>query len=115
MKRGEVYDARLGPTEGSPLTGTRPVIIVSRDVLNQFSPLVLVVPCVRHEGQYLYFSHVLLLAPEGGLDQDSVAMAELVRPLAKERLGQLRGTLSQEAMTGLQRALQITLDLPVPH
>lgn len=27
MKRGEVYDARLEPTEGSEQGGTRPVII----------------------------------------------------------------------------------------
>jgi mRNA interferase MazF len=29
MKRGEVYDARLEPVEGSEQGGTRPVIIVS--------------------------------------------------------------------------------------
>ena len=29
MKRGEVYDARLEPTEGSEQGGIRPVIIVS--------------------------------------------------------------------------------------
>jgi mRNA-degrading endonuclease toxin of MazEF toxin-antitoxin module len=38
-------------------------------------------------------------------------MAELVRPVPKERLGRLRGTLSLQAMTGLERALRIALDL----
>ncbi len=34
MRRGEVYDARLEPTEGSEQGGTRPIIIVSRDAIN---------------------------------------------------------------------------------
>jgi len=39
-------------------------------------------------------------------------MAEQVRAIDKRRLGQLRGTLSQQAMAGLERALRIALDLP---
>ena len=34
MNRGDVYDARLDPTEGSEQAGSRPVIIVSRDAIN---------------------------------------------------------------------------------
>lgn len=33
MRRGEIYDARLEPTEGSEQGGTRPIIIVSRDAI----------------------------------------------------------------------------------
>lgn len=45
MKRGEVYDARLDPIEGSDRGGTRPVIVVSREAINDSSPLVIAVPC----------------------------------------------------------------------
>ena len=38
MKRGDVFDARLDPTEGSEQAGTRPVVIVSRDAINASSP-----------------------------------------------------------------------------
>jgi mRNA interferase MazF len=37
MKRGEVYDARLDPVEGSEQRGSRPVVIVSRDAINESS------------------------------------------------------------------------------
>ena len=37
MNRGEVYDARLEPVEGSEQGGTRPVIIVSRATINTYS------------------------------------------------------------------------------
>ena len=44
MMRGDVYDARLSPTEGSEQAGMRPVIIVSRNAINQYSPVIVVVP-----------------------------------------------------------------------
>ena len=112
MNRGEVYDARLSPTEGSEQTGTRPVIVVSRDAINEASPVVLVVPCTTFPGQRMYPSQVLIQAPEGGLDQDSVAMGEQVRAIDKQRLGRLRGGLTRASMRQLDRALLIALDLP---
>ncbi len=114
MKRGEVYDARLDPMEGPALSGTRPAIIVSRDAINENSDIVVVVPCTTYRrGQdRVYPSQIVVQATDGGLDVDSVAKAEQVRPILKHRLGRFRGTLSQPAMTGLERALRIALDLP---
>ena len=112
MKRGEIYEASLGSTEGSEQRGTRPVVIVSRNAINDASPVVVIVPLTRYRGQRIYPSQVVLRAPEGGLDWDSVAMAEQVRAIDKERLGQLRGTLHPAGMEGLDRALLIALDLP---
>ena len=67
MRRGEVYEARLDPTEGSEQAGSRPVIIVSRDAINTASPIVIVVPCTTYRpGRRLYPSQVLLHAPDGG-------------------------------------------------
>ena len=113
MRRGEVYDARLDPTEGAEQAGSRPVVIVSRDAINASSPVVIVVPCTTYRpGRRLYPSQVLLQAPDGGLDVDSVALGEQVRALAKSRLGRQRGQLSPQVLTQLDRALLIALDLP---
>ena len=66
MRRGEVYDARLDPTEGAEQAGSRPVVIVSRDAINASSPVVIVVPCTTYRpGRHLYPSQVLLHASEG--------------------------------------------------
>ncbi len=114
MRRGEVYDARLDPTEGSEQGGTRPVIIVSRDAINATSRIVLAVPCTTHRQQRrIYPSQILLCAPDGGLDRDSVALAEQVRVLAKTRMTHLRGVLSASALSQLNQALLIALDLPM--
>src|SRR5438093_670105 len=113
MKRGDVYDARLDPTEGSEQAGVRPVILVSRDAINQSSPVVLAVPCTTHRaGRRIYPSQVLLQPPDGGLTNESVALADQVRALAKSRLGKHRGTLSTLSMKRLARALLIAMDLP---
>jgi len=47
MKRGEVYDARLDPVEGSEQRGSRPVVVVSRNAINEFSPVVSAAPCKK--------------------------------------------------------------------
>jgi mRNA interferase MazF len=87
MNRGEVYDARLDPVEGSEQSGTRPVIVVSRNAINANSSVVIVVPCTTYRpNRRIYPSQVLISAPEGGLTNDSVALGEQVRAIAKTRL-----------------------------
>ncbi len=112
MKRGEVYDASLGFTEGSEQRGTRPVVIISRDAINEASPVVVIVPFTRYRGQSIYPSQAFLRAPEAGLERDSVATAEQVRAIDKGWLGRLRGALSPESVQELDQALLIALDLP---
>jgi mRNA interferase MazF len=113
MKRGEVYIARLDPVEGSEQGGNRPVIIVSRDVINASSPVVLVVPCTSYQQDKLIFpSQVLIQAPDGGLERDSIVKADQVRVLAKTRLLRMLGKLSEVKIAQLNHALLIALDLP---
>jgi len=73
MKRGEVYDARLEPVEGSEQGGTRPVIIVSRDAINAYSPVVLAIPCTTYQtGKRVYPTQVLIQSPDGGLTNNYI-------------------------------------------
>lgn len=112
MNRGEVYDARLDPVEGSEQSGTRPVIVVSRNAINANSSVVIVVPCTTYRpNRRIYPSQVLIAAPEGGLTNDSVALGEQVRAIAKTRLLRRRGQLSPAVQGQLNRALVIALDL----
>jgi mRNA interferase MazF len=79
MKRGEVYDARLDPVEGPEQRGSRPVVVVSRDAINESSPVVSAAPCTTwREGRHVYPSQVLVKAPEGGLEADLVILGEQV-------------------------------------
>ena len=112
MRRGDIYDARLDPVEGSEQVGTRPIIVVSRDAINTNLSTVVIVPCTTYRpSRRLYPSQVLISAPDGGLSVDSVALCEQVRTVAKSRLLRHRGMLSQQSLSVVDRALSITLDL----
>jgi mRNA interferase MazF len=112
MKRGNVWDARLDPVEGSEQSGSRPVVIVSRDAINTSSPVVNAAPCTTYrQGRRIYPSQVVVKAPEGGLNADSVILGEQVRVLDKRRLLRRRGELTPGTMARLNQALRIALDL----
>ena len=113
MNRGDVYDTRLDPTEGSEEGGFRPVVIVSRDAINAARTTVIAIPCTTYRpGTHLYASNVLLHAPDGGLRVDSIALCDQIRVLAKSRLLRRRGVLAAMAMAEIDQALLVTLDLP---
>lgn len=112
MNRGDIYDARLDPTEGSEQAGTRPVIIVSRNAINASSSVVIVVPVTTYRsGKRVYPTQVLIQSPDGGLSQDSIAMADQVRVLSKSRLLRYKGGLPPDAIAQLNQALLVALDL----
>jgi mRNA interferase MazF len=112
MRRGDVFDARLDPTEGSEQAGTRPVVVVSRDAINQYSPIIVIVPLTNAANvSKTYPNNVFVAAGNGGLTVDSVALTGQVRAVSQSRLLRQRGTLSDDIMRRINRALAITLDL----
>jgi mRNA interferase MazF len=113
MRRGDVYQADLNPVQGSEQAGTRPVIIVSRDAINENSPVIIVVPLTGAENKSkLYPTHILLNAGTGGLTKDSIALAEQVRAITKTRLRVNVGQLRHDHMRLISTALKIAMDLP---
>jgi len=110
VNRGDVYLARLDPTEGTEQAGTRPVIIVSRDALNT-GHRVVVVPCTSYKGKRLYATHVFIQAGDGGLRTDSVALCDQVRTLSKTRLVDHWGTVSPQSLANITTALAIVFAL----
>lgn len=112
MKRGDIYDARLEPVEGSEQGGIRPIIIVSRDAINQTSPLIIAVPVTTYKkSKRIYPSQIIIKASIGGLSVDSIALGEQLRALSKTRLLQCRGSLDIDSLNRLNKALSIALEL----
>lgn len=112
MKRGDLFDARLDPTEGSEQAVIRPVVIVSRDAINNNSSVIVVAPLTKAANvQRNYPNNVPIAKGQGGLTVDSILLGGQVRAIAKSRLLRQRGTLSAEMMQQVDRALRITLDL----
>jgi len=110
--RGDVFSARLDPTEGSEQAGTRPVVVLSRDSINANSPVVVVVPVTdAANAKRVYPSHAHLPKGTGGLKMDSVAKAEQIRAIQVSRLVGYYGRMDRDALTRIEEAIKITLSL----
>ena len=110
--RGDVFNARLDPTEGSEQAGTRPVVVVSRDSINANSPVVVVVPITDASNvKRVYPSHVFLTRSAGGLKMDSVAKAEQIRAIQTSRFMGYVGRLDGPSLKMIDEAIKITLAL----
>lgn len=112
INRGDIYDARLDPTEGSEQAGIRPIVVVSRNAINQFSSVIVVAPLTTATNvKRSYPSNVSIPKGEAGLTADSVLLGGQIRAIAKTRLLNKRGELSASFLKLVDQALRITLDI----
>lgn len=110
-KRGEVYLVSFDPTIGAEIKKTRPALILQNDVSNRYSPITVVAAITSVFEEPLYPTEVLIKAPEGGLEADSVALLNQIRSIDKQRLIKRLGILASETMEQVDRAIQISLGL----
>ena len=90
-----VFLASLDPTTGSEQAGRRPVLVISRERVNQLLPVVNVIPLTSRKSltRVIYPNEVLLPAGAAGLRVDSIALCYQIRTLDKSRLEQELGEL----------------------
>ena len=108
-RRGELYWANLDPVIGSEIAKTRPALIISNDIGNQYAARVIVAPISSGNIGKVYPFEVHLNAGEGGLAKESKALLDQIRTLDKSRLGNHIGTLSAERMEEVNRAIRLSL------
>lgn len=110
-KRGDVYVVRLDPIEGVEIAKTRPAVVIQNDVGNRFSDLTIVAPITSKYDVELYPTEVLVKAPEGGLNTDSVVLLNQIRAVDKRRLGRRLGALHPSTMALVNEALAVSIGL----
>lgn len=96
---GEIWLARLDPSEGSEQAGTRPVVVVSGNLMNEYMKIVLVCPLTSKIKDYRT-NIVLDPSTENGLMKESEVLTVHIRSISKNRLIKKRGfvTNSQIAL-----------------
>lgn len=109
MKRGDIYIADLDPVVGSEQGGVRPVVVIQNDTGNLYSPTVIVAAVTGRRKKPSLPVHVRITAAESGLTQDSVVLLEQLRTLEKTRLTRYLGTLGEDTMRRIDRALGMSL------
>ena len=111
IRRGDLYYAELDPIVGSEQAGTRPVLVVSNDIGNQYSPVIVIVPITsRRIGKKQLPTHVEVKIPEL-LKNDSTALTEQIRTIDKLRLKEYIGSLPDCLMTAVDQALAISIGI----
>lgn len=108
-----LFRAVLDPTLGSEQAGTRPVLVVSREVINQALPVVAVVPLTSLKpGRRVYSTEVLIPAGAAGQPEASLVLAHQVRTISVHRLGSSYGELADPGLRfRVREALRVFLDL----
>jgi len=109
-----IFLASLDPTQGSEQAGKRPVLVISREEINQLLPVVNVIPLTSRKSpsRVIYPNEVLLLAGTAGLSVDSIVMCYQIRTLDKSRLerdwGELADTtLRQQILDAIRFQLEM--------
>lgn len=92
--RGEVYWANLDPTKGHEQSGQRPVLILSQDVFNERSGVVIAV-ALTSKSQKAGFPLTLPLSSPA-LPKPSWVKISQIRTLSQERLGKRITKISPE-------------------
>jgi mRNA interferase MazF len=109
MRRGEVWLAALDPVRGSEQAGTRPVLVLQADPLNDFLRTVVVVPFTTNLRWSRFPFCVVVQAGDGGLAAESVALCHQIRVSDKSRLRQCLGQVFEATIAKIARAIHATL------
>jgi mRNA interferase MazF len=111
IRRGEVYLASLDPVIGREIAKTRPVVVVSNDLNNEFSGTVTVLPITSGSVEKIYPFEVLLLKGTANLPKNSKAKANQIRTLDRSRLVKFIGELPKDVIAGIDKAMMLHLGL----
>lgn len=112
IKRGDIlYVIMPDKYEGSIQGGTRPVVVVSNNQANKYSPVITVVPLTSRTYKKKYLpTHVLLKEWHcSGLGKDSVALCEQILPLNRKDVVECMGRVDKKMMKRITKAVQIQL------
>ena len=105
IKRGQIYQAELGKRDGSIQAGVRPVVIISNDFNNKYSPTVNVLPITSKTKNNIPV-HVDLGEKEG-LTQPSTVLTEQMVTVNVSQLTKHIGQCNKYKMYEIERAILI--------
>jgi mRNA interferase MazF len=100
VKRGEIWLARLDPTEGREIRKTRPCLIVSPSDIHDHLPLVIAAPLTTGSGPAPYRIPVRFAGREG------LVLQEQIRVLDRRRLVRRLGVVGKTTLQAVLATLQ---------
>lgn len=110
IKRGDIYYANLCPVIGSEQGGIRPVLIISNDTGNRYSPTVIVAAITSRNTKRPLPIHFPLNGING-LPANSILLCEQLRTIDKSRLGEKLTQLDSLNMEAIIKPLLISIGI----
>lgn len=110
VKRGDLIFVDLGDGVGSEQKGIRPAIIISNDVGNSRSSVIIIAPLTSQFKRQLP-THVMLTKEESKLPKDSLIMLEQIKLVDKQRIKSITGCVTEEVMNKVNKAITISLGI----
>mgnify|MGYP003409404417 FL=1 len=112
IKRGNVFIADLDPTVGSEQYGRRPVVILSNDLNNKYSPTILVAPLTKILKKTKLPTHIMI-RKNYFLKYDSLILLEQIRTIDKSRLVSYKGKVDSSTLEKINNGLIESEDIDI--
>jgi mRNA interferase MazF len=105
-ERGDIWWVTLDPTLGSEIRKTRPCVVISVKVLNEWRRTVIVVPLSSSPK-----ASPPILIPISCDGRPAVAVTDQIRVVTKERLARRLGAVTSDEMAALEDGLRQIMQL----
>ena len=105
LLRGDIALVSFDPAEQGEAASTRPAIIITNNVANLNSPVLVVIPLTTNTNR-VYPFELLVSAAMSGLTSDSKAQTQLIRHVTHRRIGKVIGRLEGSVMQELEGRLK---------
>ena len=109
-RRGDIYYANLNPFKGSEQGGTRPVLVLSNDIGNRESSVLIVAPITTELKKPDLPTHVFLEKGKG-LRAPSMVCLEQLTLIDRLRILSYVGKLDQEQMKRVDAAALVSIGI----
>jgi mRNA interferase MazF len=113
IERGQIYFVNLNPIQGKEQAGTRPVLVLSINPINQLPLVVTVVVGTKGENiRRDYPTNIRVSTDESGLPLETVFLGFQIRSIDKNRFSSAPvGKLSETKMQEIEAAVRYCLGL----
>jgi mRNA interferase MazF len=108
--KGDVCFVDLNPPQGSEMAKERRCVIVSNNIINEYSSVIIICPITDAHGKTSPI-HIPVSPPQGRLTKESVVHCGQIRAIDKNRIKNKTGELSSSIMEQIEKGICTALDI----
>jgi mRNA interferase MazF len=110
VERGDILLIEFSPTRGSEIQKTRPAVVVTNNIANTYSRVIMVIPITSQKLDKIYPYEVLLQEVKG-LSKLSKANISQMRAIDRARIKETLGKVTSKNLLEIEIALKLHLNL----